>query len=163
MPTAPRARRPYITEYGLEPEEAGLLPWSWAVERLERSHSYWLSTVRGDGRPHSMPVWAIWLDDALLFSTGEKTLKARNLVRSPHCVITTEHADEAVIVEGTARREAHEPTLARLCTLYEAKYRMGYPPGSAIYAVRPRVVFGFIDSTDEFAKTATRWSFPETR
>ena len=84
--TAPRASRPHIPEYGVDAGNEGLLPWSWAVERIERSRSYWLSTVRTDGRPHAMPVWAVWLDDALLFSTGAKSRKALNLARSPHCV-----------------------------------------------------------------------------
>ena len=161
MERGPRASRPYIPGYGLEAADTGLLPWSWAAERLERSRSYWLSTVRADGRPHSMPVWGVWLDGALLFSTGAKTRKAQNLERSAHCVVTTEDADEAVIVEGHAQRESHAPTLSRLRTVYEAKYAMGYPPDSAVYSVRPRVVFGFIDSVEEFAKTATRWSFSE--
>jgi nitroimidazol reductase NimA-like FMN-containing flavoprotein (pyridoxamine 5'-phosphate oxidase superfamily) len=150
-----------MPEYGVDAGDEGLLPWSWAVERLERSRSYWLATVRADGRPHTMPVWAVWLDDALLFSTGAKSRKARNLAHSPHCVATTERADEAVIVEGRARLESHEPTLARLRALYQTKYGMGYPPDSAVYSVRPRVVFGFIDSTETFAKTATRWRFPD--
>ena len=161
MASAPRASRPHMPEYGLAPADAGdgLLPFSWAVERLERNHNYWLATVRADGRPHAMAVWAVWLDGALWFSTAVGSHKARNLERSPHCVITTERADEAVIVEGAARRVSHEPTLSRLATVYEAKYESGYPPDSAVFSVRPVTVFAFIERADLFAKTATRWSF----
>jgi nitroimidazol reductase NimA-like FMN-containing flavoprotein (pyridoxamine 5'-phosphate oxidase superfamily) len=150
-----------MPEYGLVAEDAGegLLPWSWAVERLERSRNFWLSTVRADGRPHAMAVWAVWLDGALYFSTAVASRKTRNLARSPRCVVTTEHADEAVIVEGVARLASREPGLSRLRALYEAKYDSGYPPDSAVFSVRPVVVFGFVERADRFAKTATRWSF----
>lgn len=48
--------------YGTLPEGEGdgLLPWSWAEERLVRSHDFWLATVTPDGAPHLMPAWAVW-------------------------------------------------------------------------------------------------------
>jgi len=161
VPRAPRTSRPHMPDYGLvtEAAEGGLLPWSWAVERLERSRNYWLSTVRADGRPHAMAVWAVWLDDALLFSTAIGSRKARNLARTPHCVMSTERADEAVIVEGVAEPVRSAERLARLRGVYETKYGSGYPPDSGVYAVRPVVVFGFIERADAFAATATRWRF----
>jgi general stress protein 26 len=150
-----------MPEYGLAPDGAGegLLPFAWAVERLERSHNYWLSTVRADGRPHAMAVWAVWLDGALYFSTAVGSRKAQYLSQSPFCVITTERADEAVVMEGLAQRESHEPTLSRVQAVYAAKYSGGYPPDSAVFRVRPKTVFAFIELADRFAKTATRWSF----
>jgi hypothetical protein len=38
----PRASRPYMPDYGVQPadEGTGLLPWSWAEERLIGSHDY---------------------------------------------------------------------------------------------------------------------------
>jgi hypothetical protein len=52
--------------YGVLPADqgSGLLPWSWALERLRNARNYWLTTVWPDGRPHVMPVWAVWLDRA---------------------------------------------------------------------------------------------------
>jgi hypothetical protein len=145
--------------YGLAPASEGLLPWSWAVERLERSHNYWLSTARADGRPHAMAVWAVWLDDTLLFSTGSSSRKARNLDRAGDCVITTERADEAVIVEGVAELVRDPALLARLRPVYLAKYDSGYPEDSNVYAVRPVVAFGFQERAEAFAASATRWTF----
>jgi general stress protein 26 len=49
-----------------------------------------------------MIVWGIWWSDAFWFSTGRSTRKAKNLAANSHCVIATEKADEAVIVEGLA-------------------------------------------------------------
>ena len=44
--------------------------------RLEQAQMFWLTTVRPDGRPHVTPLVAVWLDDALYFSTGESERKA---------------------------------------------------------------------------------------
>ena len=35
----------------------------------------WLTTVRADGRPHVTPLVAVWLDDAIHFSTGPEEQK----------------------------------------------------------------------------------------
>lgn len=150
-----------MPDYGLAPEGSGdgLLPWSWAVERLERSRNFWLSTVRADGRPHAMAVWAVWLDGALLFSTASGSRKARNLARAPACALTTERADEAVIVEGVAELVTRPTRLSQLRPVYHAKYGAGYPPDSSVFEVRPIVVFGFVERAEVFASTATRWSF----
>ena len=103
-----RADRPHMPGYGLAPAEGGtgLLPWSWAERRLADARNYWLATTGADGRPHAMAVWAVWCEQALWFSTGVSTRKGRNLTRDPRCVITTERADEAVIVEGSAEHFA---------------------------------------------------------
>ena len=49
-----------------------------------------------------MVVWGLWQDGRFLFSTGSKSRKARNLDRNPNCIVCTEQANEAVIVEGVA-------------------------------------------------------------
>ena len=41
-----------MPEYGIEPSPDGMLPWSWAAERLARSRNYWVATTRPNGRPH---------------------------------------------------------------------------------------------------------------
>ena len=101
----PRASRPYWPDALQNPPDAtsGLKPWSWALERLEKSHNYWISTARPDGRPHLMVVWGIWWEDAFWFSTGPHTRKAKNIESKPYCIIATEKADEAVILEGVVQ------------------------------------------------------------
>ena len=62
----PRAAPPLIPAgYGVSADASGaeLLPWSWAAECLAGARNYWLCTARVDGRPHAMPVWAVWLED----------------------------------------------------------------------------------------------------
>lgn len=145
--------------YGLlgPTEGRGLLPWSWAEERLTGGRNYWLSTVSSAGRPHAMAVWGLWYADSFFFSTDAESRKARNLTNSPRCCVTTEGAAEAVIVEGTALRVRDAALLAQVAARYEAKYTMGYPPDSRVFRVRPEVVFGFIEDAAEFSGAATRW------
>ena len=110
-----------MPDYGiLGPDEGtGLLPWSWAEERLAASHDYWLTSLWPDGRPHSMPVWGVWDGEALWFSSGRRSRKARNLAADPRCIVTTDDPKNPVVVEGSAglvvrpgrdraRRGAHE-------------------------------------------------------
>jgi hypothetical protein len=158
----PVASRPHMPGYGILDADGGggLLPWSWAVERLEKAHNYWVSTSAADGRPHAAAVWGVWLDGVYYFSTGEQSRKARNLAARPQCVVTTERAAEAVIVEGKASPVRDPQLLARLCRVYGAKYDWDMDPGQSFFlAVRPQRAFGFIEAAGEFARTATRWVF----
>jgi PPOX class probable F420-dependent enzyme len=132
---------------------AGLLPWSWAEERLRSSHAYWVATVRPDGRPHAMAVWGAWHDGRLVFSTGGRSRKARNLAAEARCTVTTGDPTEPVVVEGVAEVLGAAGDAARRA--YEEKY--GSSPPDPLFAVRPHVVFGLIE--DSFTDTATRWTF----
>ncbi|MFI9822714.1 PPOX class F420-dependent oxidoreductase [Streptomyces sp. NPDC052013] len=40
-----------------------------------------LCTVRADGSPHVAPIWFVLDGDELVFTTGERTVKGRNLAR----------------------------------------------------------------------------------
>jgi nitroimidazol reductase NimA-like FMN-containing flavoprotein (pyridoxamine 5'-phosphate oxidase superfamily) len=164
-----------ITE--LEPQfssdDATATPWAEAREVLAAAKVYWLSTVRPDGRPHVTPTAAVWLDDALYFSTGQTERKAKNLAQNTHCVVTTgcnvlEGLD--VVVEGDAARVTDEARLQRLADEYVAKYdqlfrftvRDGafYVEGSEtevlVYELVPTAAFGS-GKGDLFSQT--RWRF----
>jgi len=52
------------------------------VDVLTRSEMFWLSSVRGDGRPHVTPLPAIWLDGALHICTGDAEQKAATSIPS---------------------------------------------------------------------------------
>ena len=113
--------------YGLPKGAKGLLPWSWAKQRLEKSHNSWMTTAKPDGSPHTMVVWGLWQDGRFLFSTGSKSRKARNLAANVHCIVCTEHAHEAVIVEGADRLVPREaPPLGQ--ALSEALRKDGFAP-----------------------------------
>ncbi|HEX2433996.1 MAG TPA: pyridoxamine 5'-phosphate oxidase family protein [Gaiellaceae bacterium] len=68
--------------------------------------SSWISTVRADGRPHDTPLVAVWLDDAVHFTTGAAEQKAGNLRSNPTVILTTgcNQWDRGldVVVEGEA-------------------------------------------------------------
>lgn len=156
----PKASRPHMPGYGLPKGSQGLLPWSWADQRLKKSHNYWISTVKPDGSPHLMVVWGLWLDGTLYFSTGGQSRKAKNLARNPRCVIATEHSEEAVIVEGDACL-LDASTKSAIYAPYEKKYKFDMSPYTQepIYRVQPRVAFGLPEK--KTLKAATRWKFPE--
>ena len=156
----PKASRPHMPGYGMPRGTRGLLTWAWAEKRLLASHNYYLTTVRPDGTPHVMPLWAIWVDGRLYFSTGAKSVKARNLAANPACVVCTDHVAEAVVVEGTAAPMADAARLTQIAPHYAKKYKSYTldPKMGPIFEVRPRVVFGL--SEKDF-KNTTRWMFAE--
>ena len=155
---APKAARPHMPGYGMPRGRKGLLPWTWAEQRLRRSHNYWVITVRPDGTPHAMPVWGIWVDERFVFSTGAKSRKARNLQANPSCVVCTERSAEAVIVEGTAVTISDRERLKQLAPVYQRKYKPWKldPEMGPIFEVRPRVAFAMYEKR---FKDATRYSF----
>ena len=158
----PRTERPQIPDYGISKSRAGLLPWKWAVKTLTKSREYWIVTVRSDGRPHAMIIWGLWFDGAFWFGTGSKTQKARNLAKNPNCIVGTQNAAEAVILEGVAERITDASIVKKLEPISLRKYGMsGGDSTEPVYRVPPTRVFGFIEKS--FPKTATRWTFDSTR
>lgn len=148
--------------YGLPSGTKGLLAWTWAEQRLRRSHNYWLTTVGAKGAPHVMPVWGIWAEGRFFFSTGRASRKARNLGANAQCVVCTEVSAEAVIVEGTAAEVTDPALFKRLAPLYHRKYKpwkLDKDLGP-VFEVRPRVVFGLREKT---FNAATRWLFGDTK
>lgn len=144
--------------YGVSESGKGMLAWKWARTRLEKAHNYYIATTRPGGAPHLMPVWGLWLDGAFYFSTGDESVKARNLAANSRCVLSTERADEAVIVEGTAAKLAASKIPKQFFSGYKEKYGWEMK-GEPVYRVQPCVAFGFVEAAADFAATATRWQF----
>ena len=155
----PKAGRPFAPGYGIVGAEngKGLLPWAWVARKMNRCHTFWLATIHAaQGRPHVMPVWGVWLDDAFFFSTGHKSRKCQNLSANPTCTISNDNGEEAVIVEGSAEEVNVTAVLERFAAAYVKKYKMDpRSMGEPIFVVRPRAVFGLIEKS--FPKSATRW------
>ena len=159
----PTPSKPLIpASYGIPLDGSGAekLPWSWAVERLSAAHNYWICTTRPDGRPHAVPVWGVWLDDAVWFSTARNTRKARNLERDPSVVIHLESGDETVILEGEIDEVEAQDELERFADIYEAKYDVR-PSVDAdrgpIFRLRPETAYTWEER--DYPGTATRWLF----
>jgi hypothetical protein len=164
---SPKPSRIHAPGYGFPKGAKGLLPWSWAEQRLKKSHNYWITTITADGtqtKPHAMVIWALWQDGALIFSTGSKSRKARNLEQNPNCTFCTEDASEAVIVEGITEI-ADVAARRKMIPAYERKYKFDLSTmkddllsmKEPVYAVRPRVVFGLWEK--HFQGKSTRWKF----
>jgi hypothetical protein len=157
----PVADRPHMEGYGLAETDDGMLPWSWAEERLIRSHDYWCATTWPDGRPHVMPVWAVWLDDALWFSSAPTSRKARNLAHDPRCVLTTDDALEPVVLEGVAAPVTElsvvETFTAAANAKYETDYAVDFYVKNALFRVEPAWAFAL--SEERFDTSPTRWRF----
>ena len=69
------------------------LPWGWATERLSRARNYWIATTRPAGKPHSRPVWGVWLDDGFFFGSGRHSAKSRNPAANSAIVVHLESGD----------------------------------------------------------------------
>jgi PPOX class probable F420-dependent enzyme len=156
---SPRASRPKFRGLPILPEDegSGLVPWGWAVERLEAARSYWVATTRPDGSPHAMPVWGVWLDRALYFDTHPQSQKVRNLTHEPRAVVHLESADDVVILEGTidVDDDVEEGELfERIAAAYESKY--GNKPFGA-FSFHPRI--GYVWRNKDFVGSATRFAF----
>jgi PPOX class probable F420-dependent enzyme len=84
-----------------------------------------LSTVRADGSPHVAPVWFVLDGDDLLFTTGENTVKGRNLARDGRvslCVDDERPPFAFVILSGRAELSADMDTMLHWATRIGARY-----------------------------------------
>ncbi len=161
----PKAGRPdWPKGYGIPKDKKGLLPWSHAAERLEQAINYWVCTVRPDGRPHAVPVWGIWVDNAFYYSGGPDTCHMRNVASNPNVGVHLESGGDVVIVEGIARvmEPANHDLAERLAAASNAKYgKLGHTTTAADYekggmiSVSPKTVLAWVS----FPKDVTRWQF----
>jgi hypothetical protein len=164
-PVRSRPRLP--AGYGVPASEEGMVDWSWAVEQLEQARNYWFCTTRPDGRPHAMPAWAVWVNDALYFDGSPETRRSRNLARSSAISVHLESGDRVVVLEGDAPPAGRpDPQLAQqLVAAFERKYGASddYHPApnqwddGGLWILRPRVAFGWRD----FPNSLTRWQFEQ--
>ncbi|HEY7123381.1 MAG TPA: pyridoxamine 5'-phosphate oxidase family protein [Ktedonobacterales bacterium] len=155
----PEISQPRMFGGHLEPKR---LPWKWAVARLTQARNYWIATTRPNGQPHCRPVWGVWHNDALYFSTG--SLAWKNLASNPAITVHLESGSQVVILEGVAEDGRNAPGLEEVACLYHEKYHWTLEPGD-VQIMRPQVAFGWLSDDDgldggaAFHGTATRWQF----
>jgi hypothetical protein len=147
-------------------------PWDEARRYLADADGYWLATIRPDGRPHVVPVLAVWACDALHLAASRGSRKARNLARDPRCVVTARHDGLDLVVEGEARPVRDHHRARAVATGYAVKYDWQVtvagatldgagaptagPPPYTVYEVVPSLVLG-LPLSEEL--TPTRWRF----
>jgi hypothetical protein len=152
-------------------------PWETARQIVETTQAtYWLATARPDGRPHVIPIMAVWMNGRLFFAAGQRTRKARNLVFDSHCVVAVEQEPLDLVIEGSARKTRDNEILRSVAERYASIYdwhvtvRDGAfhdtggaptagPPPYDVYEVTPRTAFG-LPVGESFGPT--RWHFGES-
>lgn len=96
-----------------------------AESRLHSNLIAWLTTVRPDGQPVTVPVWFLLRDDeTILLYSGPEKAKLRNIAANPKVSFALDVTDvgrNIVRLEGTARR-AHDQPPANKDPAYLAKY-----------------------------------------
>lgn len=114
-----------------------------------------LATVRKDGRPHVAPIWFTLDGVTLIFTTGENTVKAKNMrrdVRVCLCVDDETPPFAYIQVEGTVTFSDDREELLKWATriggrymgeaLAEAYGRRNGVPGELLVRLSPtRVIF----------------------
>jgi hypothetical protein len=116
--------------HGFSQPDATPTPWATGLEHLRTADTFWLSTVRPDGRPHVTPLIAVWHANALWFATGPEERKARNLAENPSCVLTTGASDLVeggfdIVIEGQAQQVTDDAELEPVADAIRAKYPTG--------------------------------------
>jgi PPOX class probable F420-dependent enzyme len=93
--------------------------------RLHRNLMAWLTTVRPDGQPDSVPVWFLVRDDeTILVYSQPKKIKLRNISQNPKVTLGLDVTDigrDIIRVDGTAELADDVPPADRQ-PQYAAKY-----------------------------------------
>ncbi len=123
------------------------------ARRLREEEVIWLTTVRSDGQPQSVPVWAIWDGESFLIYSRPDQQKLRNIRSNPRVSLHLDSDGQGggiVRIEGTAELVEDAPPCDQV-PAYVEKYagpieRIGFDAASfaAAYPVPIRV-------------TPTRW------
>jgi hypothetical protein len=161
----------------LKSDDASAMPWQEARERLAEPpthRTFWLTTINPDGRPHMVPIGALWIDGGLYFTMGQGTKKGANLSRDSRCAIAAAGRGLDFVIEGTAKRLTDPTDLQRVADAYTAdgwplSYRDGVldapynapttgPSPIEAYELQPTTARGF--GTEEATwSRPTRWRF----
>ncbi len=163
--------------HGFSDPDATPMPWSAGLEQVIGADTFWLSTVRPDGRPHVTPLIAVWHDDAIWFSTGPQERKAKNLAANPACVLTAGCSELVrgafdVVLEGEAEQVTVNAELEPIAAAFTAKYgtetwdyeagegafiHRGAAARAIVFRVRPVRGLGFRKG-DSFSQTTWRFA-----
>lgn len=125
---------------------------------LGRARTASLATVRADGRPHVAPIWFVLDGETLVFTTGEDSVKARNMARDPRVSLCIDDEDPPfhfVLIEGTAELTAVTPDLLYWSTRLGGRYmgveradeygRRNAVKGELLVRVAPKKVIAYRD------------------
>lgn len=143
--------------------------WDEVESILNTAEIFWFVSVRADGRPHSVPLMAIWMESAMFIATGAEEQKARNLATDPAWSLTTGcnliGSGLDVTIDGTAAIEEDFEMLTMLAARYDEKYGWQFTVRDGklevaenniaiVYWIEVNTVYGF-GKGDSYSQT--RW------
>jgi len=131
-------------------------------------HTHWLATSRADGKPHVVPVGAVWHEGRFYFTSGPGTQKSTNLAHDPRCSITLAARGIDLVVEGEAAIVTDDaklqeiakafsdwgPTVKDGAFTHEFSAPSAGPPPWYVYEFTPKTIFG-LATAEPYG--ATRW------
>ena len=136
--------------------------------------TWFLATVRPDGRPHATGVGALYIDGDVYITSGPRTRKSRNLAVNPASSISVGLEGIDLVFEGNTTRVTDRQTLERVAAVFreggwpaEAEGDAFTAPFSApsagpppwyLYRFTFHTVFG-VAGAEPYG--ATRWRFGE--
>lgn len=154
-----------------------VMPWDrprgvLAAKSASPDITFFLGTIRPDGRPHAAGIGALWYAGDLYFTSSPAARKARNLATNPACTISARLEGIDLVFEGEAFRTTDLPTLQETARLYRAagwpcevegdaltapfNAPSAGPPPWHLYRFTFHTVFG-VATTQPYG--ATRWRF----
>src|SRR5262249_18432881 len=147
MPEPPARHASLPAGYGSPSGVPGeRLPWSRVEDWIVGSRNYWLCTTRPNGRPHAKPVWGVWIDDALPFSTPRESLTMGNVAAGSPLLVPLESGEQVAIFEGKPEPVRDSALLERFVVTYESKYNWRVDvsdPDTPVLSLRPESVLGW--------------------
>ena len=124
-----------------------------AEERLQSEEVAWMTTVRPDGQPQSVPVWFLWDGESFLIYSRPNARKLKNLAENPRINLNLNSNDvgeDVVRAECTAEVVEDAPPADEVGPFLE-KYREGI----ARIGMDPEGFAG--DFSVAIRATPTRW------
>src|SRR5689334_9624023 len=114
----PKRSRPKMKDYGISKKPKGLMEWQQIDAQMNKARNYWIGSTSPDGTPHAAPVWGVWLEGKLYFSSSRSSRKAKNLLANPKVVVHLESGDDVVIFEGVVEEMNDSALSARISPPY---------------------------------------------
>ncbi len=96
-----------------------------AERRLRDEEIAWMTTVRADGQPQSVPVWFLWDGEGFLIYSQDGRQKLKNIARNPRVGLNLNSnatGEDVARVEGTAEIDDNAPPADEV-DAYVDKYR----------------------------------------
>lgn len=72
------------------------------ISRLDEEKNIWIATVRPNAKPHLVPVWFVWHEEAFYICISSQSVKYNNIAQNGAVSLSLEDGSTPVICEGTA-------------------------------------------------------------